>query len=319
LKLPDVEVVAVCNRSHESGERVSREFGIPKVLTDWQQLVRHPEVDAVVIGTWPYLHAPVTLAALEANKHVFCVNHMAQDLASARAMFQKAQEKPHLKTILVGRDVPADAMIQKLLAEGYVGHLRQVIDYRLSSQYADGDQPLHWRQRTEFSGVNLLGLGVIVEEHLRWFGDFRRVAAHTRVFPRSGPVESIPGRLPDAINVLADLENGATVAYLHSSGVRFPGVSRTEIYGSEGTLVHYPAKNELYGAQVGGQELQRIPVPVEMESRWTVEEDFIALIRENRPPPPHSLSFFAGMKCTEFVEACFLSAHEGRWVDLPLP
>ena len=51
-----VEVVSVCNRSHASGARVAAEFGIPSVLPTWRAVVESDDVDAVVIGTWPYLH-----------------------------------------------------------------------------------------------------------------------------------------------------------------------------------------------------------------------------------------------------------------------
>ena len=48
---PGVELVAVANRTTESGERDAREFGIPRVYDDWRDLVRAPDVDAVCIGT----------------------------------------------------------------------------------------------------------------------------------------------------------------------------------------------------------------------------------------------------------------------------
>ena len=61
-----VEIVAVCNQSKESSERVAKEFGIPGTHANWRELALSQEVDAVVIGTWPYLHCPVTLTALDA-------------------------------------------------------------------------------------------------------------------------------------------------------------------------------------------------------------------------------------------------------------
>ena len=64
LKLPGVELVAVANRSRESGERVAREFGIARVEADWRDLVRAGDVDAVCIGTWPYMHSVMSIAAL---------------------------------------------------------------------------------------------------------------------------------------------------------------------------------------------------------------------------------------------------------------
>src|SRR5206468_659044 len=75
--IPDVEIVAVCNRRPSSTETVSREFGIPKSFARWQDLVAAPELDAVVIGTWPYLHCPIAVAALEAGKHVLCEARMS--------------------------------------------------------------------------------------------------------------------------------------------------------------------------------------------------------------------------------------------------
>ena len=65
--IEDVEVVAVCNRTEASGEKVAEEFGISTVHDDWNELVNSDQVDAVCIGTWPYLHGPITKAALSAG------------------------------------------------------------------------------------------------------------------------------------------------------------------------------------------------------------------------------------------------------------
>ncbi len=64
-RIDGVQVVSIANRSRASSEQVRREFGIPRVHDSWRALVAEPDVDAVVPGTWPYLHLPITLAALE--------------------------------------------------------------------------------------------------------------------------------------------------------------------------------------------------------------------------------------------------------------
>ncbi|HZT83535.1 MAG TPA: Gfo/Idh/MocA family oxidoreductase, partial [Gemmataceae bacterium] len=68
--LPDVEIVAVVNRRPASTAAAAREYGIPRTFERWQDLVADRDIDALVIGTWPYLHCAITLAALEAGKHV---------------------------------------------------------------------------------------------------------------------------------------------------------------------------------------------------------------------------------------------------------
>src|SRR4051812_27380474 len=76
--LSDVQVAVVCNRSRESGEAVAREWDIPEVVTEWRELIARDDLDAVFIGTWPYTHAEMSIAALEAGKHVFCQARMAR-------------------------------------------------------------------------------------------------------------------------------------------------------------------------------------------------------------------------------------------------
>src|SRR3990172_9407892 len=66
------EVTAVANRRRETAEKVAAQFGIPQVLDDWRALVESADIDAVFIGTPPSLHKEVTLAALDAGKHVLC-------------------------------------------------------------------------------------------------------------------------------------------------------------------------------------------------------------------------------------------------------
>ncbi len=78
-RLDGVDIVAVANRTRESSERAAAQFGIPEVCDSWQQIVERDDIDAVFIGTWPYLHKDVSIAALNSGKHVFCQARMARD------------------------------------------------------------------------------------------------------------------------------------------------------------------------------------------------------------------------------------------------
>lgn len=105
LEIDGVSICAIANRSAASAEAVVNELALSDVAVsstvsfrmwqslqhmscylspilqvsgDWQQVVEHPEVDAVVIGTWPYLHHTLVLAALRANKHVLTEARMVR-------------------------------------------------------------------------------------------------------------------------------------------------------------------------------------------------------------------------------------------------
>src|SRR5262249_40130145 len=129
--LPDVELVAVCNRRPESSAAVAREFGIPCVAERWQDVVNDRDTDAVVIGTWPYLHCPTTLAALEAGKHVLTEARRAMNAAEAHRMLAAARRQPQLVTQIVPSPfgLKGHAIMKELIAGGFLGELREVHVY----------------------------------------------------------------------------------------------------------------------------------------------------------------------------------------------
>src|SRR5207245_1590356 len=96
-----VEIVAVCNRRRESAQAVAESFGIPRIAEHWEEVVQDPEIDAVVIGTWPYLHAPITIAALRAGKHVLTEARLSMNAAEAHQMLREARAHPKLITQVV--------------------------------------------------------------------------------------------------------------------------------------------------------------------------------------------------------------------------
>src|SRR5438309_1667709 len=123
--LPGVEIISVCNRRPSSTAAAAREFGIPRTFQRWQDLVSDPDIDAVVIGTWPYLHCPITLAALQAGKHVLTEARLSMNAAEAHQMLKAAKEQAKLVTQVVpspfglkGHDV-----MKELIAADYLGEL----------------------------------------------------------------------------------------------------------------------------------------------------------------------------------------------------
>ncbi len=189
-----VEITAVCNRRPESTSAAMREFDIPKAYAQWEQLVADPEIDAVVIGTWPYLHCPITVAALQAGKHVLTEARLSMNAAEAHRMLKAARQYAPLIAQVVpspfglkGHDV-----MKALLGAGYLGELREVHVCNFNAALADAEAPLSWRQDAALSGYNMLTLGIIHETLLRWVPPpilvEAQVHAHlaTRIDPQSG-------------------------------------------------------------------------------------------------------------------------------------
>jgi predicted dehydrogenase len=156
-----VELVSVVNRSRASSQQVAERFGIPTVYDNWKALVTAPDSDAIVIGTWPYLHKPAAVTALEAGKHVLCEARMALNLAEARAMQEATQARPHLIAQLVPAPMTleVDAFVASLLAEQALGDVLAV-EVRDQQGFVDEEAPLHWRHDRVLSGLNVMSLGI---------------------------------------------------------------------------------------------------------------------------------------------------------------
>src|SRR5437588_8060490 len=182
--LPDVEIAAVCNRRPESTGAVAQEFGIPRTFEHWQDLVADPDVDAVVIGTWPYLHCPITLAALAAGKHVLTEARLSMNADEAHRMLTAAQTHPDRVTQVVPSPfgLKGDTVMRELIAGGYLGELREVHVFSLNGAVADPAAPLSWRQDVTLSGYNMLTLGIAHETLLRWAPSPVQVQAQAHAF-----------------------------------------------------------------------------------------------------------------------------------------
>ena len=90
-KLPNLNLVAVCDQDASRAQAAAAEFGMA-AYTDFDRLLGDANVDMVAINTPPSSHAALSLAALRAGKHVFCEKPLATSLADAGAVLRLAEE-----------------------------------------------------------------------------------------------------------------------------------------------------------------------------------------------------------------------------------
>lgn len=311
-----VEVVAVCNSRVESARQIAGEFGIAEVVDDWKSMVIRDDLDAIWIGTPPVLHAPITIAALDNGKHVFCQARMAMDLAQARAMQAAAQRHPELVTMLSAppMGMKAGKLLQRLLAEDYAGELYQFRLVADTAMFADPSAPAHWRQRRELSGVNTLAVGIYFEILLRWLGSPVRLHAQSRVCVPDRHGYSV--EVPDVVQVTGTWGDGVLGVLEWSAVALFAPDSTLVLHGRDGTLEYNFSTDQVRGARRGDRELQTIALPADLVTPWTVEQDFVTAVRTGGHPEP---SFETGVAYMELTEAVLKSAASGHQIHLPLP
>ena len=313
-----VEIVGVCNRSQESSQRVADEFGIPKTYGNWQAAIADPDTNAIVIGTWPYMHCRATVAALQADKHVMCEARMAMNAKEAHIMRMVSRQKTHLIAQIVPSPMTlrVDNTIKRLIAEGYLGDVL-AIEARAGGAFLDSESPLQWRQDFDLSGLNIMSMGIWYEALMRWVGEATRIMAMGKTFVKmradaDGVMRSV--RIPEHIDVVGDLVCGAQLHIQVSSVAGLAGAPEVYLFGSDGTLRF--SGNKLYGGQKGEAELSEIDIPDSETGGWRVEEEFVNAIRGNEVIT-HT-DFDTGVKYMEFTEAVTRSMQSGKAISLPL-
>jgi len=315
-----VEIFAVANRSLGSSQRVADQFGIPRAYAHWGELLDDQDVDAVLIGTWPYMHRTLTLEALAHGKHVLCQARMANDAAEAKEMLDASLRYPDQICQLVPTSTSyvLDNVLKRLLNEGFVGEVLSVDIQRVTRGFPDYEGELDWRHDRQYSGYNTLNIGSTYESMMRWLGRGNRVMAMSKVnVPyRRGP-DGTPQSvsIPDHVNILYELANGAQVHMRMSETVGLSGGNQTWIHGSEGTI-HVDGRSNIFAGRRGDSELREVPNPREEQAFYRVEEEFVNAIRGEEEVT--QLTFEAGAHYMEWTEAVHRSALTGEAVYLPL-
>ena len=318
----DVTIDAVCNRQAESTTAVAREFGIPKTYNHWRHLVGDPEIDAVVIGTWPYMHCEITLAALSAGKHVLTEARMAMNAREAHEMYDASRRHPDLVSQIVPSPfgLEADRAVKEMISSGLLGNLREVVVLGTNSAFADSSTPLHWRQCFELSGVNMLALGILHETLIRWVPDPLRVVAQRSTFAperlhwETGDTCLVD--IPDSIHVLTELPRNARGVY-YLSGVAYHGPEpQIHLYGSKGTIkCMFAPRDRVFAADSSEEQLREVVLQGDSNG-WRVEEDFIEAIRGRKRI--EFTDFETGVRYMEFTEAVWPSSETSKGVTIPL-
>ena len=156
--VPDVEVAAITSIALEQAKDVASRFGIPKVYESSEALLADNEIDAVSVAVWNASHAELSIAALNAGKHVFCEKPMARNAAEAAGMV--AAEKKSGKLLMIGLvrrfDLKSDAALN-VVRSGALGDI-----YYMKAAYLRRDgQPGGWfTDKSRSGGGALIDIGI---------------------------------------------------------------------------------------------------------------------------------------------------------------
>ncbi len=223
------ELVAVQKRSPEAAQDAARRLGVPQAFSSPEALVACRDVDAVFIGSANVAHAPETLIAAGAGKHVLVEKPMAMNVAEAETMIRACRDTG--VKLMVGHMVrlsPVVTRMKELIRSGRIGPVRMVrsefvYDARLSKR--------GWLfDRKAAGGGPLFDIAVHCLDTIRFLLDdeVTSVRAHLEPTPTATRTESTAQlSLRFSGGVLATIVTSYEAPYRRSF---------LEVIGTEGTL-----------------------------------------------------------------------------------
>ncbi len=126
FRLKEVNIVAFCDILPEKAQEAKEKYGTPEAVieTDYLKLLADPTIDAVHVCTPNDSHAEISIAALEAGKHVMCEKPMAKTAADARLMVEAAKRTGKKLNIGYQNRYRADSLyLKKICEEGDLGEI----------------------------------------------------------------------------------------------------------------------------------------------------------------------------------------------------
>jgi predicted dehydrogenase len=342
LSHPGAELAALCCRSESKLRAAGREFGVTSLYTDYQRLLDQPGLSAVTVGATHDAHYPIALAALQRGLHVFCEKPLALNAQQTAILVQVARQAG-VKTCVAftNRWVPEAAYARELLHEGVCGEVFHYNACKMAS-YGGPGSPWMWRADPQLAGGGVLfDLGCHVIDLAHWLiGPMRSVCAlqETVVPERPVPDGTLrPTPVDDATALVAEFESGVQGVFHVSWAAMGARWERTEIAGSEGTLVlnldHDNWENSLHMGHPGESAPAPVTIPDwaqgriprttnTLDQRQAARRAFIedhpslvrafidAILHDTEPFP----TFEDGHRAQRVMDAIVQSARERRWV-----
>jgi predicted dehydrogenase len=227
----ELSLKVICGRNQEKLASAAAQWGWAETATDWQEVVKRPDIDVVDIAVPNALHAPIAIAAAQAGKIVWCEKPLATSLAEAGSMAKAMREVPTLVWFNYRR-IPAVAFAKRLISEGRIG---QTYHYRATYLNQSGNDPSKattWRYRRSEAGMGAAGdlLSHSIDSALYLNGSITELTAISHTFA--------PGRdVDDATLLLVSFANGSVGTFEATRyGVGCRNRKTFEINGSKGML-----------------------------------------------------------------------------------
>lgn len=322
-KLPNVEIVALCDIDADRARAVAERHGVKKIYTDYEAILAEEKLDAVSVCTPNVLHAPVAIAALEAGCHVLCEKPLSVNAEEGARIVTAARKAKTKFMMAMNNRFRGDTQVLKQYIED--GDLGQIYYARCGWIRRNGIPGMgSWFTRKEMAGGGpLVDIGVhALDLTLYLMGNPKPVSAFGATYAKFGPYGKGTGQwgvavkggaftVEDLACGMVRLDNGATLILEASWAQHCAGEKLySEVYGDKGGATLDPLR--IY-TEAHGQPVDLSPTFPNVSGHEAEIAHFIECIVENKQPIATAEQALDVMK---ILDGIYRSAETGASVQI---
>ena len=279
--LPNVKVIAVCDIHEQRAKDYAKKYDIPYVFTDYKKMLKLDELEAVSVTTWNNGHAPISIDALNAGKHVLCEKPLAMNAQEAQQMVDAA--KANNKVLMVGfvrRFEEKANLLKKAVENGDLGN----VYYVKTGYIRKWGNPGGWfADKKRSGGGPVIDLGVHVIDLVRYItGKPKAVSVSASTFHALGMKPDMKGLDKyfsadyDPENPYNDVEDAAVAIIKFDNGM-------TLFFETSWVLNIKKSQNyvNLFGDKAGAQMEPELEFYEERNKYFTETKPFLELGSDN--------------------------------------
>ncbi len=317
---PNARLAGYYDLNQERAAGLAKKFG-GKAYASVEELLADHKVDAVSVCTSNVTHAEISIAALNAGKHVLCEKPMATTLADCEEMVKTASERK--RTLMIGQNqrmAKAHVKARELIASGLIG---EIISFRTTFGHGG---PETWSidpgQNVWFFDKNQAAMGAMADLGVHKTDLIHYLTGQT-VVETTARMLTLDKR--DASGNLIGVDDNAVCIYRLSGGAlgsmtaswTFYGAedNSTILYGTQGIMRIYD--NPAYAIQVSTRTGETILYEIDKiqtndsQTKSGIIDEFVASLAEKREP---AISGADVLKTMRVIFASIESSQTGRAV-----
>ncbi len=244
-KIAGAEIVAVADINEAEAQRVAAQADIPHVYTDFQHLLARDDIEAVDVCLHNNFHMPVTVAALQAGKHVYCEKPMAGAYRDALRMWEAAQMAEQMLSIQLLLLFQNNTKAAKSLIEagelGRIYHARSTGFRRRGRPFVDGYGSPTFVQKESSAGGAMYDMGVYHISQLLYLLDNPKVLRISGQTYQETVMDTwrqeLSGYNVEELGLgLVRFEDGLTMDIIEAWAVHMDGFEGSSLFGSKGGI-----------------------------------------------------------------------------------